>query len=96
MDFKKLKHKDCKKKTVSDASAVRVQLLCNEEASQVPPVDGAGSRVAVVATHLSRLPDQQHLQQVAYQPHPSLVGNQDSYLRLRSMEACLPEWCCFC
>ena len=50
-------------------------LLCNQEASLVPPIDGSSSWVYVVAAYLCRVPDLQHLHQVAYQPHQSLGVN---------------------
>ena len=65
-------------------------LLCNQEASLVPPVDATGSWVSVVAAHLCRVPDLPHPHQVAYEPHQFLVGKQDSYLKLQSMTQWLP------
>lgn len=55
-------------------------LLCNQKASLVSKVDGAGSWVSVMAAHLHGVPDLPHLQHVSHQPHQALVGNQDSYV----------------
>ena len=57
--------------------------MCIQEASLVPPVDGAGSWFSVVTAHLCRIPDPPHLHHVAHQPHQFLGGNQDSYLSCR-------------
>ena len=65
--------------------------LCIQEAFLVPPVDGAGSWLSVVAAHLCRVPGLPHLHQVADQPHQSLVGNQDSESKLQSMKDRLTE-----
>lgn len=55
-------------------------LLCIQKAPRVPPVDSAGSWVSVVVSHLRGFPDLPQLHHVFYQPHKSLVDNQDIYL----------------
>ena len=49
-------------------------LVCNQEASLVPPVDGAGSWVSVVAAHLCRLLISHTCTRLPDQPHQSLSG----------------------
>ena len=55
-------------------------LLCIQEASLVVPIDVAGSRFSVGATHLCGFPIGHTCATLPHQPRRSLVGGQDSYL----------------
>ena len=58
-------------------------LLCNQEASLVPPIVGAGSWISAVAAHLCRFLICQSCTTLPHEPHQSLVGNQRSYFSCR-------------
>ena len=67
-------------------------LLCNQEASLVPPIDGAGSQFSVVGAHLCRFLACHTCTTLPHQPRRCLSGCQDSSASSR-LSAWLLERC---